>query len=196
MHHSPLPSDDAPKRVWRAWAKEVRRQLPIAQLSGDVVAQLEAWPLYQQAQHVLTYRAFGTEIDISALMGDHKQFYLTRTWETPDEGLTVHEATERLEQHRFGYWQPVATARVVDPQVIDLVLIPGLAFDRLGTRLGYGMGHYDRLLPLLRAGVVRMGITARALMVPRLPRQVFDASMTHLATEAGVVPCGNAELDG
>jgi 5-formyltetrahydrofolate cyclo-ligase len=185
----PSPPADAPKRAWRTWAKEVRQGLSIEALSGAVVSQLEAWPLYQQAEHVLTYRAFGTEIDLSVLLREGKRFYLTRTWETPDDGLTVHEATEGLEQHRFGYWQPLATARVVEPRTIDLVLVPGLAFDRTGARLGYGMGHYDRLLPLLKPGVVRAGVTADALVVPHLPAQAFDVPMTHLVTETGVLAC-------
>jgi 5-formyltetrahydrofolate cyclo-ligase len=63
------------------------------------------------------------------------------------------------------------------------VLVPGLCFDRHGTRLGYGQGHYDRLLPRFAKGVARIGVTLEQLLVEKLPREAFDSSMTHLVTE-------------
>ena len=178
------PSPEASKKVWRRWAKETRAGLPRYALSARVVAGLEHWPPYQEAAHVLTYAAFGSELNLSALTD--KQFYLTRTGETPQQGLTVREVEGGLELHPYGYHQPFAYAVTIPPNRIDLALVPGLCFDERGARLGYGLGYYDRLLPLLLGGVPIVGVTAEALVVPELPRDAFDVPMTHLVTERGV----------
>ena len=123
------------------------------------------------------------EVDLDALLADHR-CAITRTH--PGGRLTIHPADAPTERHRWGYLQPVADAVELDPAEIALALVPGAAFDHLGHRLGHGAGYYDRLLPRLRAGVARVGVTPAALIVARLPHEAHDVEMTHLATEAGV----------
>ena len=81
LGHMNAPFPNASKELWRRWAKEARAGLPKGELSEMVVKQLERWPPYKEATHVLTYAAFGSEFDLSALK--NKKFYLTRTVETP-----------------------------------------------------------------------------------------------------------------
>ena len=151
----------------------------------QVVARLRGWPEYRAARHVLSYLAFGSEVVLHELHEDDKTFYVTRTAQT-HTALTVHRLDGALELHPYGYLQPRADAEVVEPHVVDLVLVPGLCFDVVGTRLGYGKGYYDRLLPGLRPDAARVGVSAAALVVARLPREAFDLPMTHLATESGI----------
>lgn len=175
------------KAAWRAQAKRVRATLDRAAISRAVVAALRQSPLYQQAEHVLSYLAFGDELDVSALLADDKHFYLTRTQLTPEMGLSIHRYhPARLERHRYGFWQPAAELPEVPPEQLELVLVPGLAFDRRGVRLGYGKGFYDRLLARLAPGVPKIGITAEALIAPALPQAAHDVPMTHLASERGI----------
>jgi 5-formyltetrahydrofolate cyclo-ligase len=70
--------------------------------------------------------------------------------------------------------------------VVDVALVPGLVFDVRGTRLGFGAGFYDRLLPSLRAGIPIIGVTRDALVVPELPSEAHDVLMVYLVTESGV----------
>lgn len=181
------PSPSADKTAWRLWAKARRAALEREALSARVVAALLEWPPYQQAEHVLAYAAFGSELELDALYADPgKVFYLTRASRAE---LSVHPLAGGLERHRYGFWQPAAGALPVSPEQIDLALVPGLAFDRAGERLGYGQGFYDRLLPRLRPAAPRVGVVAGALIVPRLPSAPHDVPMTHLASEDGVRPC-------
>jgi 5-formyltetrahydrofolate cyclo-ligase len=178
----PLPTDS--KETWRRWAKQARSAIANSTLDYEVVKALRTWGVYQKAKHVLTYLAFGSEINLTALHQDtSKAFYITRTWE--DSTLTVHPLSKDLETHRYGFLQPPASAPEIDINQLDLVLVPGLCFDKQGTRLGYGKGHYDRLLPNL-LNVPRVGVTVEALLVERLPQDSFDIFMTHLVTETGV----------
>ena len=180
------PSSKASKAQWRQWAQEVRRELPVAELSAQLVRQLRGWETYQNAHHVLSYMVFGDELDLRALSNDDKTFYVTRTWKKPSLRLTVHRLDAGLERHPFGYWQPPADAEPVAPNRLDLVLVPGLCFNEGGVRIGYGAGYYDRFLSSLHPEVPRVGITVEALVVPRLPRQEHDSLMTQLATEKGI----------
>ena len=169
------------KAEWRRWAKVKRSQLDTQVLSEHAVKQLEHCPLYRQTEHVLTYLAFGNELDLSGLSGKH--FYATRTH--PDGTLTVHPLTKNLERHPYGFWQPASDTPEVELERLELLLVPGLAFDKFGTRLGYGKGFYDRLLAQAKVPVV--GVVASQLIVPVLPTELHDVKMTHLLSEKGVL---------
>ena len=167
----PLPT--ASKQTWRQWAKLARSELAIPNLSRDVTERLQNWQPYREARHVLSY------------LDKSKKFYVTRAWRDT-KTLTVHELGAGLETHPYGYLQPPETAPIIDPSILDLVLVPGLCFDTSGTRLGYGAGHFDRFLPNLRSAVARVGVTANALVVEILPCESLDFPVTHLVTETGV----------
>lgn len=137
---------------------------------------------------VLGYRALPGEVDLAPLFARSElgPFALTRT---PDDGLdlSLHPLDSPQEQHRYGYAQPGADAPVVADSEIAAVLVPGLAFDRLGGRLGRGKGYYDRLLSRLGPDVVRVGVTA-GYIVAELPTEAHDVAMTHLGGVFGVLP--------
>ena len=183
------PAPDADKAAWRIWAKGVRSSLDTPRISEKVCRAIANWPLYQTSQHILTYMAFGSEVDVAALQqGSDKTFYVTRTWDNSLE-LSVHKLDGvRLEPHLHGYLQPLANSPKVPPELIDLVLVPGLAFSQSGQRLGYGKGYYDRLLPKTH-NATWLGVTADALVVPKLPHENHDVTLDYLATESGIINC-------
>ena len=74
---------------------------------------------------------------------------------------------------------------------IDLILVPGVAFDRAGGRLGRGAGFYDAYLRDVRVrGDRTMGIALPEQVVERVPREAHDVSVGSLATASGVSACG------
>jgi 5-formyltetrahydrofolate cyclo-ligase len=132
---------------------------------------------------VAAYEALPGEVDLSPLLAALEHVALPRI---DGDVVTWHRDDGRGEPHRFGMRQPPADAPAVEPSELDVVLVPGRAFDRYGTRLGRGGGHYDRLLPRLRPGVAVIGVTVDERVVPGLPTEAHDAPMTHLATQTGV----------
>ncbi len=169
------------KTEWRRWAKTNRSQLDTRALSEHAVEQLGRWPSYTHAEHVLTYLAFGSELDLSGLCDKH--FYATRT--QIDNTLTIHNLG-KLERHPYGFLQPAASSPEVEPGRLELILVPGLAFDTSGTRLGYGKGFYDRLLAQVK-NIPTVGVVPSDLIVPVLPTDPHDVKMTHLLSEKGVL---------
>jgi len=180
----------AAKRALRArWLAE-RAALPpevVAAASERVQAHLEAWPPFRSAQTILTYMAFRNEIDLTPLLARHpeKRWVLPRV-AGPGE-LTLHRYRPgALRRHPYGMWEPTPECPTVAPEEIELALIPGVAFDRYGFRLGYGGGYFDRLLPRLKG--LTVGVTYARFLVEALPHTPMDGRVRYVLTEAGWAP--------
>lgn len=137
---------------------------------------------------IVSFDPMPGEPDLGPLMAERTDWYWALT-RTPEAGrdLTVHDAAGPTERHRYGYRQPTSDARQIADDVVCAVLVPGLAFDRHGGRLGFGAGYYDRFLERLGPEVLRIGVSD-GFVLDRLPSEEHDVPMTHLATEIGVVP--------
>jgi 5,10-methenyltetrahydrofolate synthetase len=168
------------KGEWREWAKAVNRE----SASAAVTASLLEWPPLHGT--VLSYLSMPDEIDLEQIhAADRCRIAVTRT---PDHGpLSVHAyRPEQLETHRLGYKQPFDEAPEIALDDVDVVLVPGLAFDWSGNRLGRGKGYYDELLSRLPLGVVRIGVTVDELFVESLPMEDHDQPVSWVATESGI----------
>lgn len=84
----------------------------------------------------------------------------------------------------FGIPEPAASAPIVALDQIDLFLVPGLAFDRTGSRLGWGHGFYDRALARAPSAI-RVGYCYACQLVDHVPREADDLPMHYIVTEAG-----------
>lgn len=138
---------------------------------------------------VAGYHPFRTEIDPRPLMAALEAVGCVLALPcTPPRGSEAGLAFRRLDPAHalapsaFGVPEPPAHAELVTP---DLVLVPLLAFDRTGARLGYGAGHYDRTLPALaaRPGFRAIGLAYAAQEVARLPAEPHDAPLDGILTE-------------
>lgn len=184
----PAPFPGAGKDEWRTWAKGRRAQLDVAGMSDAVVSGLLAWPALRAARTVLVYLPLPDEIDLAGLRsaGLSCRFATTRTPDR-DGRLTVHDIEGPLEVHRMGFLQPHAMAPQIAPDEVDMALLPGLAFDLWGTRLGRGAGYFDEFLASASRSLTKVGVVPTPLVVDRLPREAHDQQMSFLATEEGIV---------
>ena len=90
----------------------------------------------------------------------------------------------------FGILEPDPALPALPLDAIDAFLVPGLAFDRTGTRLGWGLGYYDRTLAAL-PGRLRVGFCYEGQVVAHVPREPRDLPVHHIVTEIGVItPAG------
>jgi 5-formyltetrahydrofolate cyclo-ligase len=140
------------------------------------------------ASCIFTYLAFRNEPDLSPLFDllPHINWIVPRI--AKGRRLVLHPyVPDRLVRHRFGMLEPAADLPVVDPAEIDAALVPGVAFDRRGGRLGFGGGYYDRFLPTTPA--LRVGIAFDQCLVNELPRGEHDQRMDWIATPSEMVHC-------
>ncbi len=77
-----------------------------------------------------------------------------------------------------------------NPGEIDLVVVPGIAFDFLGNRLGYGTGWYDRFVRRLKPGVGLIGVAFEDQIVDAIPNEVHDIRVHTIITEKRAIHCG------
>jgi 5,10-methenyltetrahydrofolate synthetase len=152
--------------------------------SSEVAEHLKAWPPLHG--RVVTYLAMGDEVDLSSLYNLARcEFLAPRIGD--DNRLTIHRySPEALESHGYGFQQPAAAADTVSLDEIDVVLVPGRAFDESGGRLGRGGGYYDRLLASLPRGVVLVGVMVEDAVVESVPTESHDRGVDWIATEKGV----------
>jgi 5-formyltetrahydrofolate cyclo-ligase len=148
---------------------------------------LEAWPIFQQSETILTYMPIKGEADLTPLLTRHpeKQWILPRIIPEEDHRMVFHAYDAgRLVLHPFGMAEPTADSPIVPREALQLVLVPGMAFDRQGWRLGYGGGYFDRFLKSFMG--ISVGIVFCALFLESLPHGEFDVSMQWIATENGM----------
>jgi 5-formyltetrahydrofolate cyclo-ligase len=131
----------------------------------------------------------GEEIDITPLLHAlHDRGHLVALPVTPRRGeaLTFRgwQPGDVMVPERFGTMRPIG-----DLVVPDMLLIPLLAFDTTGSRLGYGGGFYDRTLAGL-PGRIRLGCAFAAQQVDAVPFGPYDMRLDAVATEDGIIRCG------
>jgi len=191
-HLFPHPDDEAPLRVAKAVAREeamARRASADAAGAGVALRDhvLRGAPPPAGAV-VAGFWPMGHEIDIRpllmALEGRGHRLCLPRT---PRRGLPLDFRAFRfgdaLVKGPSGTRQPEEAAAVAVP---DWLIVPLLAFDRAGRRLGYGGGYYDRSLAAL-PGAGTLGVAFACQEMPAVPSGRHDAPLDAVATEAGIL---------
>lgn len=151
--------------------------------SSLIYDRLKSNILFKEAHTILAYFSFRQEADLSPL------FNLQQNWAFPrcvGKSLVWHswQPEEALQLNKYGIREPLTTAPVVAPQTADLILVPTVACDYQGYRLGYGGGFYDRLLSST-AGfkIPTIGIVFDYAYVPQLPTDPWDMKLNFICTE-------------
>ncbi|MEP7207728.1 MAG: 5-formyltetrahydrofolate cyclo-ligase [Casimicrobiaceae bacterium] len=157
--------------------------------ASAIAARILALPSYQSAQTVLLTLAFRSEWNTRALL-DHalaagKAVLLPRV-DIAARMLVLHRVRNLDAEVAPGYQaipEPRSGCAAGAPDQVDWVLVPGVAFDRDGRRLGYGGGFYDRLLPLVPARAARVAGAFALQIVEEVPAAPHDVAIDALVTE-------------
>ncbi len=187
----------AAKRCLRA-AMEARRRALDAEAraaAGEAVARhLAAWQAFAEAPRIALYAELGAELPTRALVARARERGQLLLWPRVDAGGRLEFAAcadpDELVPGRHGVRVPPPESPAVALEGSDLVVVPGLAFDRDGGRLGRGGGHYDRAFPPgRRGGPRRVGAGYVFQVVEAVPREPHDGRVHALATPDGVLAC-------
>lgn len=174
----------------RLKAERARLSAEQAALSSEQVSRhILACDAYRKAHCIMGYLAFGKELSVDAVLlaalAEGKTVVVPLVTSATEMTPVVLRNMHDFELDRYGIRSVRQPAVQFAPQDIDLVLVPGVAFDREGGRLGMGAGYYDRFLPQAKRAVL-MGVVYDCLLQSELPKDEYDVCMQLLASESGV----------
>lgn len=157
-----------------------------AEASRAAADRLFSSPLVSETRTIMLYASIRSEVEtgpfFEAAKARSMRIALPRVVreERRIEAVWV-EGRDDLAPGTWGILEPRWDLPALDPKELELVVVPGLAFDHDGYRLGYGAGHYDRFL----AGApqaVWVGLTFEVCLVPQVPRETHDLAMHYILT--------------
>ena len=196
----PSRADDRalPKAEARRRALAARDALPEAaraRLAGAVRARALELPELAAAGTVMLFASFRSELDTGPIaewvLRAGKTLCLPRI--LGPRRMAAFRVTDRAVDLAPGTWgipEPREGLPEVPPQTIDLVFVPGSAFDEEGGRCGWGGGFYDTYLPLTRPGTPRVALAFEAQLVPKIAGEAHDLPVTAIVTERRVIRPG------
>lgn len=163
--------------------------------SKRIISNIISTTFYKNAQVIMCFVSFADEVDthefIKQALADGKRIVVPiAVHETKELKPSELKSFDELEPGYYNILTPKKEyIRLVSPEEIDLVLVPGVVFDHYGYRVGYGGGYYDRFLPKLRKDVKKIAIGFGLQVITRVPRESFDVPVDMIITENGLLPC-------
>ncbi|MEA5510028.1 5-formyltetrahydrofolate cyclo-ligase [Crocosphaera sp. UHCC 0190] len=151
--------------------------------SDRLCQTLQSSLLFQQGKTILAYFPIHREPDITPLFNSNHHWGFSRCL---DNHLVWHSWTPQdpLITGKYGILEPAPTAPILTAAEVDLILIPAVACDYQGYRLGYGGGFYDRLLSSPQwHSIPTMGIIFEFALLSQLPVDSWDQKLTAICTE-------------
>lgn len=194
MENNKLSIVDA-KNSAREQAKAVRQKIHgsappsnYTDLSQHLLNHLKK--LGHKNKNIAGFWPLGSEIDVRIAMFDlsrHGHALCLPTIEEKDQPLLFkhYESGDELQKGMFGTLEPSLDAPKVIP---DIILVPLLAFDEYGHRLGYGGGYYDRTVSLINGqkAVLTIGLAFAGQQVRQVPSEAHDMKLDYIITELGL----------
>jgi 5-formyltetrahydrofolate cyclo-ligase len=161
-------------------------------LSAAIQARVQGLATVARARLVASYVGVGMEVATTALLEEALARSVTVAVPWRDGGdlhLARLMSLTELVPVSFGLLEPpraLALDRAVSPSAVDVMLIPGVAFDLRGGRLGHGKGFYDRLLARAGAGPLRVALAFDCQLVAEVPMLAGDERVDLIVTESAV----------
>jgi 5-formyltetrahydrofolate cyclo-ligase len=178
------------------WMREKLSEETIRQNSRGITNKLVELEAFQSCRNILIFLSlpgevqteemieralsFGKKVYVPLVDAKHKRLEIS---ELP--GLDIEFKTKR-----FGIREPGPDHINIQPSAnLDFVLVPGLAFDRKGGRIGFGAGYYDRFLTEVADRVVRVGVAFDFQVLESVPQTELDVPVQKILTENETIVC-------
>jgi len=142
--------------------------------------------------NILVYMDFRNEVKTTYLIDyiiKHIGYVLLPRVDKASKELVIHkvESIDDLRKSNYGILEPKLDCEVIDCKAIDLILAPGVAFDRNFFRLGYGGGFYDKLLSKKRKEVPVIALAFDLQLIDSVPTEPHDFKMNGIITESTII---------
>ena len=161
-------------------------------LNNAIIEKLYNSSFYKEANHIMVYVSFGSEINthdfIKESLKKGKRISVPVTF--PDSKEIKPSELLDFDELEIGFYNILTpkdeSIRFIDPNEIDLIIVPGVAFDRKGYRIGYGGGYYDRFLSSY-PDIIKLSIAYDLQLIDEVPRKDHDIPVDFIITEKEVI---------
>ncbi len=185
---------DSSKDILRKDILNIRDSMdPVLRRSKDERIRMKILRLREfiDSKGVMLFASFRSEVNTMRLMEDilffKKRLFLPKV-DPAKKVLKVYEVTslDSLKPGHMGIPEPSIICRVADIHDIDLIIAPGVVFDRRGGRIGYGRGYYDKLLRGFKNRILIIGIAYDEQVIDVVPMEEHDIYMDIIVTDREV----------
>lgn len=166
----------------------------------DIMDRVVHLPEFSSASRILLYASKGSEVHTLGIMqtalsfGKKVALPVTKK-DSKTLDLYYIGSPAELKTGAFGILEPPENPeRKAAPGEIELVIVPGVSFDRRGHRIGYGMGYYDSLLSKLQCP--KIGLAYDVQITERVPDEPHDVAVDWIVTEKEIIDCRNGNGNG
>jgi len=158
----------------------------IENLSKIIQSKLYELPHYKNAQNIMFYIDAKNEVKtdeaILKSISLGKSVYVPKIIGKGEMIAVKIKSLDELQEGHFGILEPISD-EAIEPQNLDIVIVPGVAFDRRGYRIGYGGGYYDRFLKKLSIKTVKIAFAFEFQILDTLPQEEHDILMDIIISE-------------
>lgn len=157
------------------------------QYDMTIFSELINCEFYKKAKKIFTYVSFGSEIDtikfIKYALNDNKEIYVPKTDKTKKEMVAIRiNSLDNMSVDNWGILEPKSVDKNKIGKDFDLILMPGLAFDRKGNRIGYGGGYYDKYLSQLKETSNKIVLAYDFQIVNNIENEPHDIKVNYIIT--------------
>ncbi len=185
----------ARKEVLRSQVRTARKEMDekyLQEASNTIIAHVLESEMYRNATTIFTYMNYGKEVVTEELIvvarEAGKRICIPLCLSDNRMEAKLYQSEADLHLGKYGIREPNEDAQTVMPEEIDLAIIPCLACDPRGNRLGHGAGYYDRYL--VDTKCVKMALCPEKLLMVNVATDKFDVRMDAVVTEKGVIQIG------
>ncbi|WP_160683452.1 5-formyltetrahydrofolate cyclo-ligase [Clostridium sp. C2-6-12] len=183
------------KKILRKEVLEKRNNLDLdkkEEMDKEILKKFYETQYYREAKKIFIYISYASEINtkkiINKALKDNKKIYVPRTeFKTRNMDAVEITSLDNLVQSTYGILEPSIEAPYIDPNELDLIVVPGVAFDRKGGRMGYGAGFYDRYFKKIKKEnknkIVKLALAYDLQMLDKVPMSEQDVPVDYILTE-------------
>ena len=163
--------------------------------SNSIIEKLQ--PYVQKAENIMIFMNMGNEVEITRLITLYpdKKFYIPKTFPDRNMKINLYNKNE-LVLHKFGYYESSSDI-FYDEKILDLIIVPAVAFDYSKNRIGFGGGYYDTFLSRIllndqnngknRNKPLIIGVCYDFQLIDYIPSEDHDIKMDYIVTEKNIV---------
>lgn len=145
---------------------------------------------YKRAKKVFVYIGFGSEINtkslIEIMLKEGKEVFVPKVLEEEMIALKITSLNNLIES-KFKILEPVGEKSDIDGEEFDLIIMPGVAFDRSGNRIGYGKGYYDKYLKDVKSDIKKIALAYELQLIEEIETEEHDLKVDSIITENEII---------